>query len=110
MRRIVTIAIGLMLVGCSTIHHVPPKTFERYTQNMNSLFWCEYIGQTDGKAFLLRKRAPLLWGEMTQDIVFTEAAGLNPSFLKRLRENQMTGTSNQASQTIGAKAAPQSER
>jgi hypothetical protein len=102
MRRTAAFAIGLMLVGCSSIHHVSPDTFEGYTRNINSLFWCEYIGQADGKVFLLRKRAPLLWGEMKQDILFTEAAGLNWSFLNRLNENRMTGASNQSSQAIGA--------
>jgi hypothetical protein len=110
MRKIALVAVGLMLAGCSSLHHVPPDTFECYTRNMNSLYWCEYIGQADGKAFLLRKRAPLFWGEMKQDILFTEAARLNRSFLDRLNENRMRGASNQASQAIGAPGAPQPER
>ena len=76
-------------MGCTSIHKITPETFQADLQNMNSLYWCEYIGQADGNAYIMRKRAPLIGKEWKQEILFAEISGLDPGFLKKLEEWKM---------------------
>ena len=78
----------LMLTGCTSVKHVTPETFRADLQNVNTLYWCEYIGQADGKAFLLWKKAPLIGKEWIHNVHFTEADKLDPAFLKRLEASR----------------------
>lgn len=87
MKRI-CIAAMLLMMGCTSIHRIPADRFRNDLQNMNSLYWCEYIGQADGKVYILRKRAPLIGKEWKQEILFTESAGLDPALLKQLEDQK----------------------
>lgn len=84
MKTIYLLLVAAALTGCSSLHRVTPKKFQADLQNMNSIYWCEYIGQADGNAYALRKRAPLIGKEWKQDILFTEIKALDPAFLKQL--------------------------
>lgn len=87
MKRI-CIAPMLLMMGCASIHRIPADRFRNDLQNMNSLYWCEYIGQADGKAYILRKRAPLIGKDWKQDILFAESADLDPALLKQLEKQK----------------------
>ncbi len=54
-------------------------------RNMQSVYWADYLGEKDGKVYLLRKRAPLIGKNWKEEILFTEVAGLDPAFLQILR-------------------------
>ena len=84
MKTIYLLLVAAALTGCSSFHRVTPEKFQADLQNMNSLYWCEYIGQADGNVYALRKRAPLIGKEWKQDILFTEIKALDPAFLKQL--------------------------
>ena len=78
----------LLMMGCTSIHRIPPDRFRTDLQNMNSFYWCEYIGQADGNAYILRKRVPLIGKEWKQDILFTKATDLDPALLNQLEEQK----------------------
>ena len=80
------LTVLLSLTGCSSLKHVSSAEFERQWQlnDMQTFYWCEYIGEADGRAYLLRKRAPLIGRKWREEILFTEAEQLDPEFLKRL--------------------------
>lgn len=80
---------GMLVTGCSHLKQIPPAEFKRQADprmNMNSFYWCEYIGQADGKAYLLRKRMPLIGSQCREDILFTPIAELGPEFMPKLDE------------------------
>ena len=82
-----------MLTGCSNLTYIESSEFKRQIElnNMQTLYWSEYIGQADGKAFILRKRVPLIGKKMKEEVLFTEADQLGEEFIKKLKE----GISNQ---------------
>lgn len=84
MKTAYLLLVAATLTGCSSLHRVTPEKFQADLHNMNSLYWCEYIGQADGNAYALRIRAPLIGKEWKQDILFTEIKALDPAFLKHL--------------------------
>lgn len=93
-----SMALGLLvLAGCASVHHVSPKRFEIEAHLIQTLHWSEYIGEADGKAYLLRKSAPLIGRNWNEEILYTEAAGLSPEFRKRLLETKKQKTSSQPS-------------
>lgn len=51
---------------------------------MQIIYWSEYIGQADGRAFILRKRVPLIGEKMKEEVLFTETDQLGEDFLKKL--------------------------
>jgi hypothetical protein len=87
MKRICIFPV-LLLVGCTSIHEVSPERFKTDIQDMNTFYWCEYIGQANGNAYILRKRAPLFGKRWKQDILCTKVNGLGPDFLKQLEERK----------------------
>ena len=84
MKTIYLLLVIAALTGCSSLHRVTPEKFQADLQNINSLYWCEYIGQADGNAYILRKRAPLIGKEWKRDILYTEVKSLDPAFLQQL--------------------------
>lgn len=86
MKKIYMLLVAMVLTGCTSIHQVTPEKFRADLQNMNSLHWCEYIGQADGNAYALRKRAPLIGKEWKRDILYTEVKSLDPAFLQLLED------------------------
>ncbi len=88
MKKATILLLAMALTGCSSIHKVTPEKFQTDLQVVNSFYWYEYIGQADGKAYVLRKRPPLIGKEMKQDIIFTEVRALNPAFLRQLEESK----------------------
>jgi len=79
--------IFALLYGCNELQHVTAEEFKRQydLRNMQSVYWADYLGEKDGKVYLLRKRAPLLGKNWKEEILFTEAAGLDSAFLQILR-------------------------
>ncbi len=57
---------------------------------MQSVYWADYLGEKDGKVYLLRKRAPMLGSKWKEEVLFTEVAGLDTEFLKVLRKQEKT--------------------
>jgi len=82
------------LTGCTSVHYVTPKQFQLQANLMQSFHWTEYIGQADGKAYLLRKSAPLLGKNWTEEILYTETGALSPAFLRLLQEAKENRASN----------------
>ena len=83
---IAAIAGSLMLSGCSSLKHVDATTFSRQIElnNMQTVVWSEYIGQADGKAYLLHKRLPLVGSKWKEYVWFTEVDELDSAFLVEL--------------------------
>jgi len=94
MKILAAVLTLIALTGCTSVHHVSPKQFQ-LAVGMHSLHWSEYIGQADGKVYLLRKSAPLIGKNWTEEILFTEAVGLSPEFLNQLQKNKEQKASNQ---------------
>lgn len=94
-----------VLTGCASVHHVPPKQFQIEANLMQSLHWTEYIGQADGKAYLLRKSAPLVGSKWREDIIFTEVGSLSPEFLRQLQKAKEDRASKHASEDAARKLA-----
>ena len=86
MKKIYMLLVAMALTGCTSIHRVTPENFQAFLQNMNSFYLCEYIGQADGNAYILRKCPPLIGKDMKRDILFTEVKTLDPAFLKQLED------------------------
>lgn len=86
----------LGLAGCANVHHVSPKRFQ-IEAGMQTLHCSEYIGEADGKVYLLRKSAPLIGKNWSEEILYTETAGLCSEFLKQLQESKKKA-SNQPSE------------
>ncbi len=82
----------VFLYGCDELHHVTADEFKWQYQNrdMQSVYSATYLGERDGKIYLFRKRAPLIGSKWKEDVLFTEVAGLDPIFLKNLREQKNT--------------------
>lgn len=78
------------LYGCNELRHVTADEFKWQYQNrdMQSVYSATYLGERDGKIYLLRKRAPLIGSKWKEEILFTEVAGLDTVFLKTLRERE----------------------
>ncbi len=94
-----SIALGLLvLAGCASVHHVSPKQFEIETGLIQTFHWAEYIGEADGKAYLLRKSAPLFGKSWSEEILYTEAAGLSSGFRERLQAAKKQKAPNQPSE------------
>lgn len=74
----------IILTGCSNLHHVSPARFKHEAAMTQSFYSSEYIGQADGKAYLLRKRIPLIGGKWKEEILCTDAKGLDAVYLKQL--------------------------
>lgn len=86
MKIFISLLAIFFLTGCADIHHVSPEKFESELNNIASFYWCEYIGQADGKAYLLRK-TPSFWGDKwKEEILFTELDGLDKIFFKNQKE------------------------
>jgi hypothetical protein len=98
MRSFTAILVLAVLTGCANVHHVPPKQFQIEANLMQSLQWTEYIGQADGKAYLLRKSAPLFGRKWTEEILFTEVGALSPEFLRQLQKAKEDRASNHGSE------------
>lgn len=80
----------VFLYGCNELHHVTADEFKWQYQNrdMQSVYSGTYLGEKDGKIYLLRKRAPLIGSKWKEEVLFTEIAGLDTVFLKTLRERE----------------------
>lgn len=87
------VLVVVALTGCTRIHHVSPKRFQIEATMAQSFHWTEYIGEADGKAYLLRKSAPLMGRTWTEEILFTETNGLGVEFLKQLQKAKEERTS-----------------
>ena len=79
-------ALGCMLTGCSRLRRVEPEEFKRQVElrNAQSMYWSVYIGQADGRAFLLRKRIPLIGKKGREEVLYTETSELGADYLKEL--------------------------
>lgn len=91
MRKI--LCLGFLLVflyGCNELRHVTADEFKWQYQNRNmqSVYSATYLGEKDGKTYLLRKRAPLIGSKWKEEVLFTEVADLNADFLNTLRERE----------------------
>ena len=64
----------------------PLEKFESELDNITSFYWCEYIGQAGGKAYLLRKTPPFFGDKWKEEILFTELDGLDKTFFKNQKE------------------------
>ena len=84
------LAVILMLSGCTRLRDISSAEFERQLElnNAQTLSSCEYIGEADGRAYILRKRAPLIDGTWKEEVLFTEIDQLDPRFLRRLSEGK----------------------
>jgi hypothetical protein len=69
------------------LQHVTAEELKRQydLRNMQSVYWADYLGEKDGKVYLLRKRAPLIGENWKEKILLTEIARLDPAFLQILR-------------------------
>lgn len=78
-----------ILAGCSRLKHVGPNEFKNQVElgNMQSMASSIYIGQADGRAFLLRKRMPLIGKKWKEEVLYTETSQLGEDFLKKLAQN-----------------------
>ncbi len=83
-----------ILTGCSNLHQVSAERFHQEARMMNTFYSSEYIGQADGKAYLLRKRAPLIGNKWKEEILYTEAKELDVNDLKQLEEIKEKRSSN----------------
>jgi hypothetical protein len=93
MRRLLYVGfLFVVLYGCNELHHVTADEFKWQYQNRNmqSVYWADYLGEKDGKVYLLRKRAPMIGSKWKEEVLFTEVAGLDTEFLKTLREQEKT--------------------
>jgi hypothetical protein len=91
MRKFLISAFLLVfLFGCNELLHVTAEEFKwQYSnRNMQSVYWADYLGEKDGKVYLLRKRAPLIGSKWKEEVLFTEVNGLDADFLKILREQE----------------------
>ena len=84
--------------GCSSLKHIESSEFKRQIEmnNMQTLYWSQYIGQADGRSFILRKRVPLIGKKMKEEVLFTESDQLGEEFINKLEE----GFSNKPSEAI----------
>ena len=80
------------LVGCDKTKHVSGSEFKREFElrNAQTMVASEYLGERDGKVFLMRKTMSLTskdkWNE---EVWFTEADNLDPAFLQELEEEKV---------------------
>ena len=86
------VACACVLTGCSSLKHISAAEFKHaihpnYMQ-METLpmYSSEYIGQANGRAFILRKRRPLIGKKWKEEVHFTESDQLGEEFLRRLEE------------------------
>jgi hypothetical protein len=63
-----------------------PAAMVESLPRLHTFYGCDYIGQADGNAYILRKRAPLIGKEWKKDIQFTEVKMLDAAFLKQLED------------------------
>lgn len=91
-KYLVSAFLLVFLYGCNELLHVTAEEFKwQYNnRNMQSVYWADYLGEKDGKVYLLRKRAPLIGSKWKEEVLFTEVAGLDAEFLKVLREQEKT--------------------
>ena len=92
----VTLMVGLTcavacvctLTSCSSLKHLEPSEFKQQIDlnNMQTLYWSEYIGQADGRAFILQKRVPLIGKKMKEEVLFTETNLLGEEFIEKLEK------------------------
>ena len=77
-----------LFTGCSSLKHIESSEFKRQIElnNMQTLYWSQYIGQADGRAFILRKRVPGIGKKMKEEVLFTETDQLGEEFMKKLEE------------------------
>ena len=83
--------LGLtLLTGCGGLTHVDAAKFKKQMElnNMQTVYWCQYIGQADGKVYMLRKRAPLVGKSWGEQIWFTEVEKLDPEFVRGLAQKE----------------------
>jgi hypothetical protein len=82
----------VFLYGCNELRHVTADElkWQYQNRNMQSVYWADYLGEKDGKVYLLSKRAPLIGSTWKEEVLFTEVAGLDAAFLKSLREQEKT--------------------
>jgi hypothetical protein len=87
-----TLALALLcaclFTGCSSLKHVDAAEFKQQIEldGRQSLYWTEYIGQADGRAFLLRKRVPMMGKKLKVEVLFTEIDKLGEDFVRELEE------------------------
>jgi hypothetical protein len=103
MKQWIPILLALaLLAGCNKPKRVSGAEFKREfdLRNAQTMVWSEYLGEKEGKAFMLRKTMPLVGSKWREEVWFTETNNLDSAFLEQLKkEAQM-----QASQAIGESA------
>jgi hypothetical protein len=79
-------------MGCSSLKHIESSEFKRQIElnNMQTLYWSQYIGQADGRAFILRKRVPLIGKKMKEEVLFTETDQLEKRLLRNSKKESRT--------------------
>ena len=88
MKRCMALFLVFILTGCVSVHHVSPKRFQIEATLMQSFSSSEYIGQADGKAYLLRKYPSLVGKKWNEEILYTELGGLSPEFIRKMQEDK----------------------
>jgi hypothetical protein len=78
----------LLLAGCGGPKRVSVEAFQREydLRNHQTVTASEYLGERDGRAYLLRKRMPLLGRRWKEEVWLVDTADLPPAFLERLRQ------------------------
>jgi hypothetical protein len=92
-----------LLAGCDEPKHVSGEEFKREfnMRNTQTMVWSEYLGEKEGKAFMLRKTMPLVGSKWREEVWFTETKNLDSAFLEQLKRAEQM----QKSQAIGAPGA-----
>jgi len=81
----------ICLVGCDNAKHVTGPEFQREYElrNAQTMVASEYLGEQDGKVYLVRKTMSLVskdkWNE---EIWYTEADNLDSTFLQILKNDE----------------------
>lgn len=87
--RLLFILLCLLCCGCSNIHQVTGKTFENEAlPRMRKTSVNHYIGEADGKLFVLVKRHRFIGNGSDEHIYFTPKSALTPEFLKQLEHGK----------------------
>lgn len=80
-------AITLILVGCNALQKVSGTEFQKEydMRNMQTMHYAEYLGNKDGKVYLLKK-SMAIWNpkKWTEEIIYTNISELNQTFKKQL--------------------------
>jgi hypothetical protein len=92
-----------LLSGCNKPKHVSGAEFKREfdLRNAQTMVWSEYLGEKEGKVFMLRKTMPLVGSKWREEVWFTETNNLDSAFLEQLKR----AAPNQASRAIGVPAS-----